>query len=139
MGPQAVSGQSADPPEWRAEDLCRAYVDLWRSAGPREWTCHGALGAQRRGPAAGAGLGGIPKAIVLAWGPWGLALRPGDLVAGGRKQALDQLVAGLLVLPRGAGLDAQASGPSLVQGFGAVPNGSALEETKWRSGCWPRR
>ncbi|KAJ1155795.1 hypothetical protein NDU88_008521 [Pleurodeles waltl] len=49
---------------------------------------------------------------IFVWGPGGLKLKPSDLVAGGEEKELEQPRAGLLVLPRGAGLGARASRPA---------------------------
>ncbi|KAJ1107143.1 hypothetical protein NDU88_004536 [Pleurodeles waltl] len=67
-------------------------------------------------------IAGLSPPQVLAWSPRSLALVPSDLVAGGGEEALEQPTAGLLVLLHGAGLDAQASRPSLIRRFGAVLN-----------------
>ncbi|KAJ1138895.1 hypothetical protein NDU88_005275 [Pleurodeles waltl] len=53
----------------------------------------------------------------ITWGLWRLAVGPEALEVGGRSPAVQRLVAGLLVLLRGNGLVAQASGPGLIQGL----------------------
>ncbi|KAJ1114397.1 hypothetical protein NDU88_002635 [Pleurodeles waltl] len=84
-------------------------------------------------------VAGLSPPQVPPWSPGGLALVPSGLVAGGGEKALEQPTAGLLVLLHGAGLDVQASRPSLNQQIGAALSGSMLEVAGWRSSYWPRR
>ncbi|KAJ1174085.1 hypothetical protein NDU88_005908 [Pleurodeles waltl] len=144
--PQAVTGPGAGSPERRREDLGRAHAGADLKGVPRETVPHrgqrrawdsgrrvfgGACIPHRTLRCCRGGVGptdhvawiaGLSPPQVLAWSPRGLALVPSDLVAGGGEKALEQPTAGLLVLLRGAGLDVQASGPSLIRRFGAVLN-----------------